>query len=147
PLGTDEDGHEVAWRPAVVPQALIVGGTGSGKTTVAHNILVHVAAAGCPVWVADGKAIEFLGFRDWPNVQIVASTIETQVAVIHRAWQLMEHRYQLLTTGGARVADFDPLFVFLDEFADLKGNLLNWYTTVKAKGDPTKPPTLAEAAS
>lgn len=147
PLGRDEDGGQIVWAPAVIPQALIVGGTGSGKTSLAHNILVHVARLGCPVWIADGKAVEFLGFRDWPNVQIVASSIEEQVAVIHRAWQLMEHRYRLLTAGAAQLADFEPLFLFLDEYADLKGNLLNWYQTVKVKGDPAKPATLGQIAS
>ena len=147
PFGVDEDGNVMTWRPAISPQMIITGGTGSGKTSTTHAILTRVAQYGWPIWVADGKAVEFLGFRDWPNVQVVASTIEHQVAVIHRAWELMEHRYTLITSGSARVEDFEPLIVFLDEFADLRGNLLSWYSQVKVKGDPTKPPTLAEVAS
>lgn len=54
-----------------------------------------VSRYGWSIWVADGKSIEFLGFRDWPNVQVVATTVAEQVAVIERAWELMEHRYQL----------------------------------------------------
>src|SRR5699024_9997624 len=147
PFAMDEDGHELAWRPAIAPQAVIVGGTGSGKTSTTHALLMHIASYGWPIWIADGKAVEFLGYRSWPNVQIVASTIQTQVAVIHRAWQVMNQRYDLITQGLARVTDFEPLMVFVDEFADMRGTLTTWYAQIKVKGDPSKPPTLAEVAS
>ncbi|MCM0621791.1 hypothetical protein [Nocardioides bruguierae] len=147
PCGVDEDGEAIAWRPAITPQWLITGETGSGKTSTGHGILTQITRFGWPVWIADGKGIEFLGFQDWPNVQIVASRIEEQVAVIHRAWQLMEHRYQLVVDRKARTEDFEPLMVFVDEFTDLKANLQSWYQQIKVKGDPTKPPTLAEVGS
>lgn len=59
----------------------------------------------------------------------------------------MEYRYQLIEDGKASVSDFEPLVVFLDEFAEFRSNLFEWYAQVKTKGDPSKPPTLAEVAS
>lgn len=117
------------------------------NTVTAHTLLVTAGNYGWPIWVVDGKSIEFLGFQGWPNVQIVATTIEQQIAVIHRAWEVMEHRYNLIVTGRARESDFEPLLVFLDEFADFRSNLLAWYAEVKVKGDPTKPVVLSRAAS
>jgi hypothetical protein len=117
------------------------------NTVADHTILVEASRHGWPVWVVDGKAIEFLGFQDWPNVQIVATTIEEQVAVIQRAWEVMEHRYALITSGRARESDFEPLLLFLDEFADFRSNLMAWYSEIKVKGDPTKPLALARVAS
>ena len=147
PYGVDEDGAVMVWRPAHDPNLMLVGAPGTGKTVTAHTLLVEATRFGWPVWVVDGKSIEFLGFQDWPNVQVVATSIEQQVAVIHRAWEVMEHRYELITSGRARESDFEPLLVFLDEFADFRGNLMAWYAEIKVKGDPTKPAVLSRVAS
>ena len=63
------------------------------------------------------------------------------------AWELMEHRYQLFVNGRASETDFEPLMASLDDFADFRANYLDWYVTIKQKGDPTRPPVLAKAAS
>lgn len=146
-FGVDEDGNKLSWRPAVDPNLMVVGAPGTGKTVLEHNILASVAQWGWPIWVVDGKAIEFLGWRTWPNVQTVASTVETQVAVISRAHEVMEHRYQLIVAGRASEDDFEPLMLFIDEWSDFRANLTDWYTTVKAKGMPTKAPVLQKVAS
>ncbi len=147
PYAVDEDGREMVWYPARSPMFMITGGTGSGKTSSGHALLGKITQYGWPVWVGDAKRVEFLDFRDWPNVQIVAGSIPQQVALIHAAWVLMEDRYKLIERGQATVNDFEPLVVFLDEFAEFRSNLLEWYAQIKVKGDPTKPPTLAEVAS
>ena len=145
--GEDEDGNPMVWRPAIDPHFMLVGASGTGKTVTAHTLLTQLTAHGWPVWVVDGKGVEFLGFQDWPNVQIVASHMEHQIAVIHRFWKLMETRYSLIVNGEATEADFEPVVLFIDEYADFRGNLLNWYSSIKGKGDPTKPKTLQEVAS
>ena len=147
PCAVDEDGREINWYPARQPMAMLIGGTGTGKTSTSHAILGQITQYEWPVWVADAKRVEFLDLRTWPNVQIVAGSIPQQVALIHQAWVLMEHRYQLIEDGKATVNDFEPLVVFLDEFAEFRANLIEWYVQIKVKGDPTKPPTLAEVAS
>lgn len=147
PYGVDEDGNELAWRPAIDPNLMVVGSPGTGKTVFEHGILATVSQYGWPIWVLDGKAVEFLGWRTWPNVQIVASRVEEQLALIERAQQLMEHRYHLINTGQASEDDFEPLMVFVDEWADFRANLLAWYVTNKGKGAPAKPPVLEKVAS
>lgn len=146
-VAIDEDGHQVVWRPAVVPHALLTGGTGTGKTSTARAILAQITARGWPVWVCDAKRVEFLDFRSWPNVQIVAGSVWQQIAVVQRTWELMEYRYQLIEDGLAHPSDFDPLVVFLDEYAEMRLNLLELYRQIKIKGDPTHPPTLAQVPS
>lgn len=145
PFGVDEDGHVLGWRPAIDPNMMLVGAPGTGKTVAMHGFLTAITRRGWAVWIVDGKQIEFLGFRSWPNVQVVATEVWEQVAVITRANQVMEERYRLITQGRASEADFEPLLVIIDEWADFRGNLAAWYDTVKRTGkggDPTQPRVL-----
>lgn len=147
PYAVDEDGQQMFWYPAKVPHMILTGSTGSGKTSMAHSLLGEVTSYGWPVWVLDAKRVEFLDFRDWPNVQIVAGSLPDQVALIHRAWLHMEHRYELIESGRATVNDFEPLVIFLDEYTEFRANLIEWYARIKVRGEPTKPSTLTEVAS
>lgn len=146
-FGLNEDGQEMCWSPAIQPHLLMSGTTGSGKTSTTHNITGTVTQWGWPVWILDGKRIEFLEFRSWPNVQIVASTVEHQVALIRRVDQVVADRYRLIEEGKVRPRDFEPLLVVLDEYSEFVARLQAWYPSVKAKGDPTRPPSLGEVAS
>lgn len=147
PFGVNEDGAEMCWSPAIQPHLLMSGTTGSGKTSTTHNITGTVTRWGWPVWILDGKRIEFLEFRTWPNVQIVASTIEQQVALIHQVDKVVADRYRLIEEGKVRPSDFEPLLVVLDEYSEFVARLQSWYPSVKAKGDPTRPPSLGQVAS
>lgn len=147
PLAVDEDGNEIVWRPAVVPQFLLTGSTGSGKTSTMHTIVAKVTQAGLPVWILDGKRIEFLEFRDWPNVQFVGGGVPQQVALMYRMKAVMDARYLLIEEGRAQVTDFEPIFVIVDEFTEFRSNLLDWYSKVKGKGDPRMPITLSHFES
>lgn len=147
PYAVDEDQNIHEWAPAKLPQVMLTGSTGSGKTSLAHTLLGKITQHGWPVWVLDAKRVEFLKFRDWPNVQIVAGSISEQVALVHQVCELMDYRYRLIESGEASADDFEPLVVFLDEFAEFRSKLLEWYAQIKVKGDPAKPSTLTEVSS
>lgn len=142
-FGVDEDGNPVGWRPRRDPMGVVVGATGSGKTVLLRSLTEYVCWLGWLVLVVDGKGSEFLGLRDWPNVGIVANRVHEQVAVIHRAHAIMEERYSLVEQGRAKTADFEPVLVLIDEWADFRSNVMAWYGQVKPKGKaPTKPVVL-----
>lgn len=140
PIGVDEDGEPLCWIPKRNPHFLITGGTGKGKTVLEHSVLAYWTSQGFEAWVIDGKRIEFIGWRTWPNVSIVAAKVEHQVRLVHAAHEEMERRYALIESGEATISDFEPLLIVTDEFATFKGRVMQWYPTVKAKGAPTKPP-------
>jgi S-DNA-T family DNA segregation ATPase FtsK/SpoIIIE len=147
PYGIDEDGTVMYWAPAVNPHFLIIGTSGSGKTVTMQGVLAELAKRGARIDVNDAKLIEFLGFKSWPNVQVVAASMEEQIRLIHAAWDLQERRYELIVKGEASEEDFEPYFLFLDEFADFREAVIDWYADVKRRGDPAKPPVLKKVRS
>jgi len=147
PYGIDEDGHTMSWMPRRNPHLLITGTSGSGKTVTMQGILTELAKRGAQIDVNDAKLIEFIGFKDWPNVRLVSTNLEDQVRLIHHAWELQEQRYELIVNGEASEDDFEPYFLFLDEFADFREAVTDWYADIKQKGDPTKPPVLKKVRS
>ena len=147
PYAVDEDGMVMSWRPGVVPHFLIIGPTGMGKTSTSRAVIAGITSNGWPMWIADVKRVEFRDTRDWPNVQVVASSIPQIVAMIHQAWQVMMDRYELVEQGKAKPSDFEPLVVLIDEYTEFINMLRSWYARVKVKGDSSVPPTLDEVAS
>lgn len=146
----DEDGREVTWQPAIDPHLMVVGATGTGKTVLLHGVLTEIASWGWQVYVNDAKGVEFLGFREWPNVRAVATTTGEQVATIHAVWKIMEERYAAIVDGRAHETDFEPVVLFLDEFRDFYGNLTDWYSRVRVTGkggDPTRAPVIEKVKS
>jgi hypothetical protein len=117
------------------------------NTVIINGIVMEAAARGWPVWICDPKRVEFMGLRSWPNVQLVASTVEDQIAVIYRAWEEMEKRYALVETGHADEGDFEPLILVLDEYRDFVGTVTEWYGRVKVRGMPSKCPVFEKVTS
>ena len=139
PLAVGEDGEILEWNlRGQGPHLMVVGRTGTGKTVVINGVVMEAAARGIPVWICDPKRIEFMGLRRWPNVQVVATTVEHMVALIYRAWDEMERRYALVEAGQADEGDFTPLILVLDEYRDLVGMINEWYARIKVRGMPSR---------
>lgn len=147
PYGVDEDGNVLVWIPSVNPHLLISGTSGSGKTVTVQGIVAELAKAEWQIRINDAKLIEFLGFRDWPNVELVAASTEEQARLIHWACDLMEERYEAIVHRGARISDFEPVLLVLDEFADFRESVTDWYADIKQKGDPAKVAALKRVRS
>jgi hypothetical protein len=128
----DEDRRPISWHPKTVPHRLMIGPTGSGKTSSIHTFITQIARAHWAVNIADRKNVEYRGFRSWPNVQCVATRIEDQIALIHHIWLLMKQRYEAGETGAARTEDFTPVLLVLDEFTELVKDIASWYIKLRA---------------
>lgn len=142
PMGIDENGNTVRWYLLAQPHQLITGRTGTGKTVVINTLVTECTYRGWPVWIIDPKRVEFMGLRGWPNVEVIATEIEAMVAVLLRAWDVMEERYRQVDVDGAIETDFEPLIVVLDELSDFMGMVKAWWATVKPKGAPAQCPVI-----
>lgn len=137
-LGVDEQNRWARWSPTRDSHLVIVGATNSGKTVVLHNVIQQCAQAGFRVWLSDGKFIELLGYDQWPNVELIANSVPTQIRTLKRLHELMQDRYSLIRDGKARLEDFDPIFYICDEVTEMKANIADFYATHKVKGMPAK---------
>ncbi len=130
-LGKRLDGKPVWMDLAQNPHLLIAGTTGSGKTTLVHNIIANLFNYNnVKLFLSDPKNIEFSEYDNRiksSNLEVVYSYADT-VLLLEELVALMETRYKDIRNGlNPKVL---PHIVFIiDEFADLimqdEGNVFN----------------------
>ena len=101
--------------------ALIGGCSGSGKSVALNTILY--AALTQPTttlfYLIDIKRVELGMYRNLPQTLEYADTIEDAVRTLQDAVKLIESRYKTMQAKGLRKSDECPVYVLIDEYADL----------------------------
>lgn len=133
-LGIGPNGAQATWKPSTAAHLLITGRTGAGRTLCEHGVIQQLAQAGWRVWLVDGKRIEFLGYKEWRNVEFLAQDVDAQIRLIHLAHETMIERYALMEAGKARADEFDPIVLVIDEVAHLLAAVDQRYGETKAQG-------------
>ncbi|SKF61495.1 cell division protein FtsK [Mycobacteroides abscessus subsp. abscessus] len=148
PQAIDEDGNLCYWEiGGVMAHQLKAGKTRTGKTVSMIGDVVEAARRGFRVFVVDPKRIEFLGLRQWPNVQLVATSVEDQIAVI-RYWHIeMMERYRRIVEEGARKQDFERVLIVIDEYRQFHDIVAEWWGQIKVSGMPSVCPVFANVGS
>ena len=145
PQAVDENGKLLVWEiTGIQAHILKAGRTRTGKTVSLIGDAIEAARRGFKVFVLDPKRIEFLGLRDWPNVQLVATRVPDQVALVHHLWTEMTERYRQIEEEGAREGDFKPILFIIDEYRQLHANVNAWWKSIKVTGMPTECPIFEE---
>lgn len=144
PIGKDEDGEVIVWKPKDQAHGMVTGETGKGKTVVILGIVMYLAAHGWRIWGIDGKRIELLGLREYPNVELIAGRIDHQARVVRAVYELMQERMEAYESRRMRLNDFEPVLFVVDEFKTFRNALLAWYRSVKPRGAASTPVTLTE---
>lgn len=137
-FATAADGKTAYWQPAKDAHMLAIGGTGGGKTIFEHGVIQQLCQAGARVWLLDGKRVEFKGYRNYPNVEILAQKIEHQVRLVKMAFDLMEERYDLIERDKVAISDLEPVFLVIDEVKTFLNSAERLYKKTKEKGMPAK---------
>lgn len=139
PLGVGAGGAQAEWVPVRDAHLLIAGLTGSGKTIALHGVAQRLAQAGWRVWMIDAKEVEFMGYQDWENVELLSQDVDHHIATIYQAWQLMRERYKLIRERQVKIADLEPVVVVIDEITEMMEETSARYQETKGKG-PSKNP-------
>ncbi len=146
-VGVHASGEICTRRPKKEPNGVNTGAPGMGKTTFQHVHTVEAARWGFIIIIVDGKcSSSYVGFRDWPGVQIVANDLYTIVRTIYYVAEILARRQEGGRTGDLPVGDNIPVYFIVDEYADMATRMQNdlWAPYRSAADDdlPTKCPAI-----
>ena len=115
-LGQAVDGSLVWMDLYDNPHMLVAGTTGSGKSSLLHNIIanvIHYQTA--KLFLVDPKQVEFCQYKNHVHVY---DTYNQTVELIQYLLDLMNHRFTLLRNGES-IKRMLPCVLIIDEFASL----------------------------
>jgi len=117
-LGQSVDGKRMWMDLSQNPHLLIAGSTGSGKTTVLHNVIANLYNYNhVDLFLIDPKKVEFSEYEKCHNSTVLYSYKES-LDLLKNKLKLMEDRYESLRNGESRL-NLKPNVIIIDEFADL----------------------------
>lgn len=97
---------------------IIAGSTGSGKSVLMHKLIKQVINNSY-VYLCDIKRVELARYRKHPNVLAYEKSYGGIEWLLKRVLQRVEQRYKKMERRGEVLSSEPPIFVFVDEFADL----------------------------
>jgi len=126
-LGQTIDGKKMWMDIAANPHMIIAGTTGSGKSTLMHNIIANVLKnSNAIIYLIDPKNIEFTEYdKKVKNRISVSYSYDEANVILDDMITTMESRYELMKAG-VSASIFPIRVLMIDEFSDLimqdKGN-------------------------
>jgi S-DNA-T family DNA segregation ATPase FtsK/SpoIIIE len=118
-IGETIEGHVRRYDIREAPHMLVAGASGSGKSVFAHSLIGQLKAAGAEMVLIDPKEVEFSRYAG-----AITEKREIERAIAGLV-ETMNGRYKQLRDAGkrdAREAGWPPLFLIIDEYADLVGD-------------------------
>jgi hypothetical protein len=106
----------------VTPHVLVIGQTLAGKTSLFRSMVIAAGGAAqrgeVELILFDPKRIELSGFRGWPGVQKVLTDDKDLYDTPMLIEQEMNRRAYLVENEGAKVKDFTPWIIIIDEYRE-----------------------------
>lgn len=97
------------------PHMIVAGTTGSGKSTVLHNLIANLIPQNTQLYLIDPKHIEFTAYKDGFKTIQVSSEYQDSLMMLNNIMEIMEHRF----TSTLSHQEYPFIVVMIDEFADL----------------------------
>jgi S-DNA-T family DNA segregation ATPase FtsK/SpoIIIE len=119
-LGQRVDGKRVWMDLAQNPHMIVAGTTGSGKSTLIHNIIANLFTYNnVKLFLSDPKSIEFSAYESLTERDInISYTYKDTLDVTDSLLNIMDTRYQYIRDG-LDPNDLTKIVFIIDEFADL----------------------------
>jgi len=127
-FGKDEFGNDFIQDLNQMPNLLVAGTTGSGKSMFLHSIFLSAAANNADIYLIDPKGVEFDPYKDLDCVMDFTTTVDGSRTILRNIYQKMENIFCILQKSGARnIVEYNklskniikPSIIIIDEWADL----------------------------
>jgi S-DNA-T family DNA segregation ATPase FtsK/SpoIIIE len=101
------------------PHIIVGGTTGSGKSTILHNIIANIIYYNSAnIYLIDPKNIEFAPYQNrYFNINVFYD-YHSALSLLNSLIEVMEYRFSLMRNGVPE-SNFTSEVVIIDEFADL----------------------------
>lgn len=106
------------------PHMLIGGSTGSGKSSLLHNIITNLLLrTAADIYIIDTKGVEFQHYLNLGKRVCLANSYKDFIKILEYLIHIMELRFDLLKNNPdinpINNSYFSPITLIIDEFADL----------------------------
>lgn len=129
-LGVNTDGSHFQVDLNKIPNLLIGGIPGSGKSVLLNSIILSLIYNDADLYLVDPKMVEFNLYAPFKNTKILATTVEETFELIKEVNEVMEDRFEILRWSNSRnVHEYNesrppqkklsPVVVVIDEWADI----------------------------
>jgi len=129
-LGSDHHGEPLFVDLNRMPNLLVGGTTGSGKSVLLHSFILSLLNCDACLYLVDPKTVEFNVYSDLDSVKSLVHTVEDASLLIEEVRDLMETRFSYLSRAKVRsAAEYNekvsskermrPVVIVVDEWADL----------------------------
>lgn len=139
-LGLDARGNVIAPSIREVFHVLAVGGTGSGKSVWVRGLIESARLSGFRVYLGDGKMSDYPALENAPGVVMRSSDAAQHIVLTAEVHDEMVRRQavaeQRKREGHPDPFDFEPVLCVLDEFASMRGDVLEFVANKKQAMEP-----------
>lgn len=139
-LGLDARGNVIAPSIREVFHVLAVGGTGSGKSVWIRGLIESARLSGFRVYLGDGKMSDYPALENAPGVVMRSSDAPQHIVLTAEVHDEMFRRQtvaeQRKREGHPDPFDFEPTLLVMDEFASMRGDVLEFLGDKKAAMGP-----------
>lgn len=129
-LGVEADGLPFIMDLHKLPNLLIGGVPGSGKSVLLHSIILSLIASKAELYLVDPKMVEFNTYQANNRVKMLVNTVEETYELIKEVHEIMQDRFEIMKWAGARnIHEYNasvrlqknlaPIIIVIDEWADI----------------------------